>query len=784
VTVEQTIPRFAIGAQLGKFSFSIANLLGYGLVLLTLFSSLLLGLIPLNISFQTQLEQTRLLQEQQSFAAALEIESYIDDLQRGLNYLARVPGLTELPMPVEQSLLEALTRQNDAYELVALLNRNGEVVASVSPYEEINLENQADSPLFLSAFKLQEDYVGPVEIDSALGVPMVTMAVPVRNNQDKVDGVLLARLNLKFLWFVVSSTKVGNTGYAYVIDNRQRLIARKDGSPETANLADISGKAYIKELPDFLAERSEYLGEYLGLKNVEVLGAISDISGVPWKVMLELPTKEVYAPLREMLWQMAIALLTITILAGCLGFFFSQIIVSPLRRLTAASAEISRGNLDLKVKISRLRELRVLANTFNQMSDRLQQLIHEVERERNFVSQVLDSAGALILVIDSSGKIIRFNRTCERTTGYAFNEVKDQHFMNFFIPPEQRENVINLFQESIQGNLLSEYENYWLTKDGNRRLVSWSNTFLLNKNKQVDYIISIGIDVTEQKQAQELKKAKETAEAALLELRQTQTQLIQTEKMASLGQLVAGVAHEINNPTSFIYGNINYANEYAEDLLHLLDLYQEHYPEPHPEIQEEIEAIEVDFLKEDFQKLLTSMKVGAQRIKEIVLSLRNFSRLDESESKTVDIHLGIDSTLMILSTRFNSAGIEVIKNYGSLPEIDCYPGELNQVFMNILTNAIDAVEKAAKPQIRIETRMVNEGAIAIHFIDNGPGIPESALSRLFDPFFTTKPVGKGTGLGLSVSYKIVVERHRGQLRCLSTPGQGTEFIIEIPTGKK
>jgi GAF domain-containing protein len=320
-------------------------------------------------------------------------------------------------------------------------------------------------------------------------------------------------------------------------------------------------------------------------------------------------------------------------------------------------------------------------------------------------------------------------------------------------------------------------------------------------------------------QAELLTQTQQQAEQlanALEDLKQTQAKLIQTEKMSSLGQLVAGVAHEINNPVNFIYGNLSYAGQYAQDLLELLQLYQRHYPNPYPEIAELADTIDLEFLAEDLPKLLVSMKVGADRIRQLVLSLRNFSRLDQAERKPVDIHEGLDSTLLILQHRLkgksNSPGIAVVKEYSDLPPVECYAGQLNQVFMNVISNAIDALEQrdeerascggatlkseeiADSPsQITIRTHVRGEaGAIAtspqlthssyavIQIADNGGGMPEAVKRQIFDPFFTTKPIGKGTGLGLSISYQIVVEKHGGSFKCISEPGKGTEFLIEIP----
>jgi signal transduction histidine kinase len=281
----------------------------------------------------------------------------------------------------------------------------------------------------------------------------------------------------------------------------------------------------------------------------------------------------------------------------------------------------------------------------------------------------------------------------------------------------------------------------------------------------------------------------------LSELQQTQMRLVQSEKMYSLGKMVAGIAHELNNPVSFIDGNLVYALHYIDDLLELLHLYIKHYPNPVPEIQEKAEKIDLDFVMRDLPKLLNSMQVGTERIAQLVKSLRNFSHLDQAEKKAVDLHQSLDNTLLILQHRLKPTskftGIQIIKKYGNLPLLECYPGQLNQVFMNILSNAIDALEESGInqqeiertdkeiPRIQIRTDATNDKVI-IRFEDNGPGMPQTVSDRLFDPFFTTKSFGKGTGLGLAISYQIVVEKHGGRLECVSTLGEGAEFIIEIP----
>ncbi|MEO0768738.1 MAG: response regulator [Cyanobacteria bacterium J06649_4] len=373
----------------------------------------------------------------------------------------------------------------------------------------------------------------------------------------------------------------------------------------------------------------------------------------------------------------------------------------------------------------------------------------------------------------------------------SYNKVKGLSIgaVDYILKPFQHEEVIARVKVHLQIQKLNrtlQVQNYKLKEEVEQReqaeaqLVS-SNAALESLNHQLEARVEA--------RTRDLSKALETVQ-------QAQVQLIQQEKLSALGQLVAGIAHEINNPVNFIYGNIDHASSYTADLLSLFELYAEHYPNPADDIKERLEDIDIEFLREDLPKLMSSMQVGTSRIREIVLSLRIFSRLDDAETKEIDIHDGLNSTLLILNSRIKAQGISIVRDYSELPQIECYPGQLNQVCMNILSNAIDALEEAAEdyaarqpqgealepwsPEIKVITERVESDRINIHIQDNGLGVPKDLIEKIFSPFFTTKEVGKGTGLGMSISHEIVVEKHHGTLACQRLTPQGSQFTITIP----
>jgi PAS domain S-box-containing protein len=435
------------------------------------------------------------------------------------------------------------------------------------------------------------------------------------------------------------------------------------------------------------------------------------------------------------------------------------------------------------------------------------------QNEAKWRSLVQNSSN-LITIVEADGTIRYVSPAIQGTLGYKPWELIRKSIFDF-VHPEDVASLENDFQCVLKNQttaLSTEFR--FRHSDGSWHYIESTHSNLVMDAPGVRIVVN-SRDVTERKKAEaalkqseaQLREKADELEQALQELQETQTQLIQTEKMSSLGLLVAGIAHEINNPVSFIYGNIPHATQYTQDLLRLVELYQQSYPNPAPVIKAEVEKIDLDFLNQDLPKVMESMQIGAERIRQIVLSLKSFSRLDKTAREAVDLHQGIDSTLLLLQHRLKAKAerpkIEVIKEYGDLPLVECYVGQLNQVFMNILSNAIDALEDALStksedattdaqsgmlelqatkrnPMLRISTAVGEDNKVLIRIADNGPGIPPQVQQQIFDPFFTTKSVGKGTGLGLSISYQIVVEKHGGQLKCVSTPGEGTEFCIELP----
>ncbi len=463
----------------------------------------------------------------------------------------------------------------------------------------------------------------------------------------------------------------------------------------------------------------------------------------------------------------------------------------------------------LRSQVAALEELlAVYERETLEKSHRLEQTLQELKHSDaalQVLKSILTSMGDSVVVVDETGKLVLINKAAVELLGFQSQHTHFQDWVTaqtFYAAASEAQLTGADFPiaRAMQGEVIDHLEIYHCLHD---EPVWFDVTARSLQNDQgiAQGAVAVFHNITASKHAEAALRsseahAREQADklaAAFSELQQTQAQLIQTEKMSSLGQLVAGIAHEINNPVNFIYGNLCPAQDYINDVLHVLSLYQQYYPQPVSVIQAEIEAIDLVFIQEDLPKLLRSLQMGAERIRQIVLSLRNFSRLDEAAMKPVNIHDGLENTLLILQNQLkpkpDRREVQVVKDYGHLPPVECFAGQLNQVFMNIVSNAIDALDNLRQhrfqdtdtdPTIWIQTTMEASDRVQIRIRNNGPSIDPVALFRLFDPFFTTKPVGHGTGLGLYISYQIITEKHNGMLDCWSEPGQGVEFRISIP----
>ena len=650
---------------------------------------------------------------------ANELNSWHQQNLNALTQLAHVAARSEMsPSRELQESTELLQRTFPIFHEIFIVNKGDKTIVSSPKIEQIN-SNRTKLELIENT---KQSINSNVFILSKFDLSHKLIYIVPLNSNDGFLGNVISEIDLKTLKQIIKNFASSNEMVITLLDSQKRVIASTHYDIPLLTPFDPHHGGEIHPLNSKIYQWLPMgkMPEMMRWKNSFYVQKSTVSKNFPLTIIVETPTKPHFLYLQNLYIQSLAIMLALAVIALILANLLSRWLAKPILQLAEVTTNLPDKLLEQKAIVwpkSWVMEMNILVSNFQFMAALLEQKFQEIKNANEKLEK----------------------RVQERTQELS---------------------------------------------DANRELAAE-----VTERKRV----AESLQQSEALLRAQTKKLKITLE----ELKQTQAQLVQTEKMSSLGQLVAGVAHEINNPVNFIYGNLIHAQEYTQDLLDLIQCYQQEYSHTTRAIQEKIEVIDLEFLKDDLPKLLDSMQVGAKRIHEIVQSLRNFSRLDESEMKTVDVHEGIDSTLMILKKRLaatpNSPKIEVYKQYNILPLVECYPGQLNQVFMNILVNAIDSLEEqfstqklandlfpTHKPWIKITTTIVEDRWVIIRIADNGQGMTAEQSSKLFDPFFTTKPVGKGTGLGLSISYKIIVERHGGQLYCISELNQGAEFIIKIP----
>mgnify|MGYP003402354718 FL=1 len=704
-----------------------------------------------------------------------EIDRWLSSRKAEIESIAYSPTIRTLNWQLVEPRLQGEVYRLKEYFVLSLIQSDGSVYNTLG-----NRENAKDRKHFKMAMTGKINVSDPL-IGHPTKVPSIVIAAPlwaIPPTPNQAIGVLSGSIKLDRIVNVANRLTYGSDSYAFALNSEGVPIVHPNNNL-TGNI-DILAPSFVNSKDPDLATIARKMTarqtniELVKIDNKWVYVAYTPLDEVNWSMALVIPRQNIESQLKalNLLTSVVCALLCPAIIAAIWLIYSSEqnrvqaereAMLNRIAERIRASLELDKIVQSTVEEIVSLLHLERAAFGWYEPQQQMLQILWECSQSDGR-KQVLKFEpyliGDLSAQLDRDEPIILCSDTWLEVTSQPLKLKAN----SYLAVPVRVKN-------QPQGYLVCSHATHWF----------WSGEEIQLLKAVAD---QLAIAITQSHLYSQTQDQVKLLNHTLTELKKTQAHLVQSEKMSSLGQMVAGIAHEINNPVNFIFANLPYTSKYTKDLLTLVSLYKQTFPEVPPEIEDFADEIDLEFMEEDLPQILSSMKIGTERIRNIVLSLRNFSRLDESDKKLADIHEGIDNTLLLLSNRLKNE-INVVKRYGKLPLVECYPSQLNQVFMNLLSNAIDALTESDIPvkNITIATTvfLANDAKfLKVTIADNGPGIPDSVKHQIFNPFFTTKPVGQGTGLGLAISYKIIVDGHGGSIQIPQTSSGGTEFSVEIP----